>query len=131
MANNNPGAPQAVIHTAEVPNPIADPAPLGLAAFGTTTLMLSFINAGIIAAAGTGAVLGMAAAFGGTAQFVAGMWAFRRGNTFAATAFSSFGAFWWSYYLIVVVVARGLGTAAGPILCLYLCPRGVFSPHMV
>lgn len=130
MANNYPAAPQAVMHTAEVPNPIADPAPLGLAAFGTTTLMLSFINAGIIAAAGTGAVLGMAAAFGGTAQFVAGMWAFRRGNTFAATAFSSFGAFWWSYYLIVVVFAKGLGTAAGPILGLYLCTWGIFTLYM-
>ena len=130
MANNYPAAPQAVMHTAEVPNPIADPAPLGLAAFGTTTLMLSFINAGIIAAAGTGAVLGMAAAFGGTAQFVAGMWAFKRGNTFAATAFSSFGAFWWSYYLIVVVFAKGLGTAAGPILGLYLCTWGIFTLYM-
>src|ERR1019366_912436 len=130
MANNYPAAPQAVMHTAEVPNPIADPAPLGLAAFGTTTLMLSFINAGIIAAAGTGAVLGMAAAFGGTAQFVAGMWAFRRGNPFAATAFSSFGAFWWSYYLIVVVFAKGLGTAAGPIRGLYLCTWGIFTLYM-
>ncbi|HVA90068.1 MAG TPA: acetate uptake transporter [Chloroflexota bacterium] len=118
------------MHTAEAPNPIADPAPLGLAGFGTTTLMLSFINAGIIAASGTGAVLGMAAAYGGTAQFAAGMWAFKRGNTFAATAFSSFGAFWWSYYLIVVVFAKGLGTAAGPVLGLYLFTWGVFTLYM-
>ncbi|HVB13910.1 MAG TPA: acetate uptake transporter [Candidatus Dormibacteraeota bacterium] len=118
------------MHTAEAPNPIADPAPLGLAGFGTTTLMLSFINAGIIASAGTGAVLGMAAAYGGTAQFIAGMWAFKRGNTFAATAFSSYGAFWWSYYLIVVVFAKGLGTAAGPILGLYLFTWGLFTLYM-
>lgn len=118
------------MHTAEAPNPIADPAPLGLAGFGLTTLMLSFINAGIIASSGTGAVLGMAAAYGGTAQFAAGMWAFKRGNTFAATAFSSYGAFWWSYYLIVVVFAKGLGTAAGPILGLYLFSWFIFTGYM-
>jgi uncharacterized protein len=80
---------------------IADPAPLGLAAFGITTLMLSCINAGWIGGtAAPKAVLALAIPFGGTAQLLAGMWAFRRGNTFAATAFSSFGAFWISYYLL-------------------------------
>ncbi|MGB9483798.1 MAG: acetate uptake transporter [Candidatus Dormiibacterota bacterium] len=118
------------MQTAEAPNPIADPAPLGLAGFGTTTLMLSFINAGMIAGTGIGAVLGMAAAYGGTAQFLAGMWAFKRGNTFAATAFSSFGAFWWSFYLIEVVFAKSLGTAAGPILGLYLATWGLFTLYM-
>ncbi|MGC1185327.1 MAG: acetate uptake transporter [Candidatus Dormiibacterota bacterium] len=118
------------MHTAEVPNPIADPAPLGLAGFGTTTLMLSFINAGIIASAGTGAVLAMAAAYGGTAQFLAGMWAFKRGNTFAATAFASYGAFWWSFYLINVVFGAGLGAAAGPILGLYAFAWFIFTGYM-
>src|SRR5215472_8808114 len=80
---------------------IADPAPLGLAAFGVTTLMLSAVNSGWIGAAATTAVLSMAVAFGGGAQILAGMWAFRRGNTFAATAFSSFGAFWISYWLLL------------------------------
>jgi hypothetical protein len=131
MANNNPGVPQqSVMHTAEVPNPIADPAPLGLAGFGLTTLMLSFINAGIIGGTGVGAVLGMAAAYGGTAQFLAGMWAFKRGNTFAATAFSSYGAFWWSFYLIEVVFGKGLGAAAGPILGLYLFSWFIFTGYM-
>ncbi|MGH7691500.1 MAG: acetate uptake transporter [Candidatus Dormibacteria bacterium] len=118
------------MQTAEAPPAIADPAPLGLAGFGTTTLMLSIILVGLISPAGTGAVLGMAAAFGGTAQFLAGMWAFRRGNTFAATAFSSFGAFWWSFYLINVVFASGLGTAAGPVLGLYVATWGLFTFYM-
>jgi hypothetical protein len=58
------------------------------------------------------------------------MWAFKRGNTFAATAFSSFGAFWWSFYLIEVVFAKSLGTAAGPILGLYLATWGLFTLYM-
>jgi hypothetical protein len=131
MANYNPGAPQAVMHTAEVPNPIADPAPLGLAAFGLTTLMLSFINAGIISAAATVAVLPMAAAYGGAGQLLAGMWAFKRGNTFAATAFTSFGAFWLSYYLLVADWLKGVPAAdVGPIVGLYLCAWGVFTLYM-
>jgi len=81
----------------------ADPAPLGLAGFGITTLLLSLINAGILNATVTEGVMALALAFGGGAQLLAGMWAFRRGNTFAATAFTSYGAFWFSFYLLVNV----------------------------
>jgi len=131
MANNNPGGPAPVMHTAEAPNPIADPAPLGLAGFGLTTMLLSFINAGIIAGGATLAVLPMAAAYGGTAQFIAGMWAFRRGNTFAATAFTSYGAFWWSYYLLVAVWLKGVPAAdISPIVGLYLFMWGIFTLYM-
>jgi succinate-acetate transporter protein len=72
---------------------IADPAPLGLAAFAVTTALLSGVNAGKIT---TGALVfvGMALAYGGIAQFAAGMWEFRKGNTFGATAFTSYAAFW-------------------------------------
>ena len=79
--------------------------------------MLSFINAGIIGAGATAAVLPMAAAYGGGAQLLAGMWAFRRGNTFAATAFTSYGAFWFSYYLLIGVWIKGVAPATvGPCL---------------
>lgn len=73
--------------------PAADPAPLGLAGFALTTVLLSAFNAGFIK---TGALtfVGMALFYGGLAQFMAGMWEFRNRNTFGATAFSSFGAFW-------------------------------------
>jgi uncharacterized protein len=114
---------------------IADPAPLGLAAFGMTTLMLSAVNAGWIGAAATTAVLAMAVAFGGTTQLLAGMWAFRRGNTFAATAFSSFGAFWISFWLLLtqfvpaVVKDGGAGTA-NQIVGLYLFTWGLFTAYM-
>ena len=80
---------------------VADPAPLGLAGFALTTLLLSFGNANIITEAGGAAfILGAAAFYGGLAQLLAGMWEFKRGNTFGATAFSSFGAFWLSYWYI-------------------------------
>ena len=77
----------------------ADPGPLGLAAFAGTTFMLSLINAGLVGTQrlpGGGLlpmVAALALAYGGAAQFVAGIWEFRTGNTFGAVAFSSFGAF--------------------------------------
>jgi hypothetical protein len=86
----------------EVPS-IADPAPLGLAAFALTTFLLSAFNAGWTR--GTVAFLGFALAYGGVAQLLAGMWEFRNRNVFGATAFSTYGAFWIGvavYFLLVV-----------------------------
>jgi uncharacterized protein len=71
---------------------IADPGPLGLAAFAVTTFVLSVFNTGMIKT-GAGVVLGLALAYGGIGQFAAGMWEFVKGNTFGAVAFASFGAF--------------------------------------
>jgi len=74
---------------------VANPGPLGLCGFALTTFVLSSINAGLIP--GTDAakmVIGLAFFYGGLAQLLAGMWEFRTGNTFGATAFSSYGAFW-------------------------------------
>jgi succinate-acetate transporter protein len=80
---------------------IADPGPLGLAGFGITTCILSLINAGVTSPQALGVVLGLALAYGGGAQLLAGMWEFRKGNTFGATAFSSYGAFWIAFYFII------------------------------
>jgi hypothetical protein len=94
--------------TTTSPATVADPAPLGLAGFALTTLLLSFGNANIITEAGAGVfVLGAAAFYGGLAQLLAGMWEFKRGNTFGATAFSSFGAFWLTYWYIINHLAAG------------------------
>lgn len=86
---------------AAVPAParieIADPGPLGLAAFAVTTLLLSLANAGILPEAGATAV-SMALFFGGLTQAAAGLWEFARGNTFGATAFTAYGAFWLSFW---------------------------------
>src|SRR5213079_1109610 len=86
---------------ARLPEAIADPAPLGLAAFALTTFVLSFFNAGWVSSAGEPIVFGLAFAYGGLAQLLAGMWEFRTGNTFGATAFTSYGAFWLSFFVFV------------------------------
>lgn len=76
---------------------IADPGPLGLAAFALTTILLSLANAGILPEAGATAV-SMALFFGGLTQAAAGLWEFARGNTFGATAFTAYGSFWLSFW---------------------------------
>jgi succinate-acetate transporter protein len=86
-----------------VENKIANPGPLGLSAFALTTFILSLGNAGLGSTAGLGVVLGLAIFVGGAAQFAAGMWEFRSGNTFGATAFTSYGAFWMSFAAINIL----------------------------
>lgn len=111
---------------------VADPAPLGLAAFALTTFVLSFFNAKIVSTSGEAVVLAVALAYGGIAQILAGMWEFRSGNTFGATAFTSYGAFWlsfWAYvqfYAADVAKADASGKAAG----LFLIAWGIFSLYM-
>ena len=81
---------------------IADPAPLGLAAFALTTFILSLANADVYPTAAAAAVYS-AIAYGGAVQLLAGMWEFKRNNTFGATAFSSFGGFWIAVFFLVQV----------------------------
>ena len=84
------------------------PGPSGWPAFAGTTFMLSLINAGLVGTHIPGGgllpmVAALAIAYGGVAQFIAGIWEFRTGNTFGAVAFCSYGAFWISFYFIVTV----------------------------
>lgn len=71
---------------------VVNPAPLGLSAFALTTFVLSAANAGLFT--GAEIVIGLALFYGGLCQLLAGMWEFKMGNTFGATAFSSYGGFW-------------------------------------
>jgi len=80
---------------------LSNPAPLGLAGFAFTTWMLSMVNAGWYSADAMGLVLALAFAFGGTAQMIAGVLEYPRGNTLGTVAFLSYGAFWWSFALFV------------------------------
>ena len=91
---------------------IADPAPLGLAAFALTTFLLSAANAGWMTKATGSAWLGYAFAYGGLAQLLAGMWEFRNRNTFGAVAFSTYGGFWIGLALWVELVAAHATSAA-------------------
>ena len=110
---------------------IADPAPLGLAAFALTTFVLSTFNAGLVDAKGEPIVLGLALAYGGVAQLLAGMWEFRKGNTFGATAFSSYGAFWISFWAYVAFFAEKVPEAnRGSAVGLYLIAWGIFTTYM-
>ena len=80
------------------PLPLADPGSLGLAAFALTTFVLSVANAGLIES--SAAVFGLALFNGGIAQLIAGIWEFVNRNTFGATAFCSFGAFWLAFWYL-------------------------------
>jgi succinate-acetate transporter protein len=86
---------------------VADPAPLGLAAFAMTTFALSIANTNIWGA-GADAALALALVYGGAVQLLAGMWEFVRKNTFGALAFSSYGAFWISYYVLARSILPGI-----------------------
>ena len=109
---------------------IADPAPLGLAAFAMTTFALSLGNAKVWSG-GAAAALALALVYGGTAQLLAGMWEFVRGNTFGALAFSSFGAFWISYYVFVKFVAPGVAPADAPTAVgVFLLGWTIFTAYM-
>jgi uncharacterized protein len=94
---------------------IADPAPLGLAAFALTTFLLSASNAGWMSHATGAAFLGYAFAYGGLIQLLAGMWEFRNRNVFGATAFSSYGGFWIGLAIWVVRVKLPALAAAKPL----------------
>lgn len=86
-----------------VVNLVANPGPLGLSGFALTTLVLSLANSHLFGDKGLTllAALPLALVFGGIAQLLAGMWEFRAGNTFGATAFTAYGAFWISFYFLL------------------------------
>jgi uncharacterized protein len=110
---------------------IADPAPLGLAAFALTTFVLSVVNAGWVPATVEPVVFGLALAYGGAAQLLAGMWEFSKGNTFGATAFSSYGAFWISFWWLAGHTdLSGAGADAAKGVGLYLLGWGIFTAYM-
>src|SRR3954465_10777497 len=107
--------------------PTADPGPLGLAAFALTTFVLSMFNAQLVGASGEPVVFGLALAYGGLAQLLAGMWEFRTGNTFGAVAFTSYGAFWISFWALNQFYSDGATPAA---VGLYLIAWGIFTAYM-
>jgi succinate-acetate transporter protein len=114
------------------PPTTANPGPLGLAAFALTTFVLSMFNSGLVSDKGVPVVLGLALAYGGIAQLLAGMWEFRTGNTFGATAFTSYGAFWISFWAYNQFFAKDITSAtdAGHAVGLYLIAWGIFTSYM-
>jgi len=106
---------------------VADPGPLGLAAFAMTTFCLSAANANLWHAGGASAALALALVYGGTAQFAAGMWEFVRKNTFGALAFTSYGAFWISFYVILKIPAIPAGEDT---VAIFLLGWTIFTAYM-
>ncbi|MCW3976990.1 MAG: acetate uptake transporter [Candidatus Bathyarchaeota archaeon] len=80
---------------------LANPAPLGLLGFGITTVLLNLHNAGFYSL--NSMILAMGLAYGGLAQIFAGIMEYKKGNTFGTTAFSSYGLFWWSLVVLLVL----------------------------
>ena len=105
----------------------ANPGPLGLCGFALTTWLLSLINNGTFGGEIVGLVLAMGFAFGGTAQMIAGMFEFSKGNTFGFTAFTSYGAFWWSFALLKTFFAS---TVSAEVVGWYLIVWGTFTLMM-
>jgi succinate-acetate transporter protein len=91
---------------------IADPGPLGLAAFALTTFLLSAANAKWMGSATGNAWLGYAFAYGGLCQLLAGMWEFKNKNVFGSTAFSTYGGFWIGIGLWALLVAPKAASAS-------------------
>ena len=112
---------------------IADPAPLGLAAFALTTFLLSAVNAGWAKSSTGSDWLGYAFAYGGLCQLLAGMWEFRNRNVFGSTAFSTYGGFWIGLGLWAVLVAPHAlsASAAGKDLGWILLAFAIFNTYML
>jgi succinate-acetate transporter protein len=112
---------------------IADPAPLGLAAFALTTFLLSAANAGWMKSATGDAWLGYAFAYGGLGQLLAGMWEFRNRNVFGATAFSTYGGFWIGLGLWALLVAPHATSpaAANHDIAWILLAFAIFNTYML
>ena len=106
---------------------VADPGPLGLAGFAMTTFCLSSANANLWHGAGVAAALALALIYGGTAQFAAGMWEFARKNTFGALAFTSYGAFWIGFYILLKIPAIPPSTDT---VAIFLLGWTIFTAYM-
>ncbi len=112
---------------------IADPAPLGLAGFGFTTVLLNLVNVGLFESGlETSYIMTMGFFFGGLCQLIAGQWAFKLGEIFPATAFTSFGAFWetFAFYLLIGPVMGWIDGPSGGGAAAYMILWGIFTFYM-
>src|ERR671924_401143 len=122
------------VRAAPEPLPVADPAPLGLAAFALTTFLLSGHNANFIPDV---VWVGAALFYGGTVQLLAGMWEFRNRNVFGSTAFSTYGGFWLGLGVFVVLAettALGGGLKGADVdngLAWFLLSFAIFNTYMM
>jgi len=116
--------------SSELKSKVANPGPLGLLGFGMTTVLLNLHNCGLLPQSIV--IVAMGIAMGGLAQIIAGIFELRNGNTFAGTAFTAYGLFWWSLVLIWVNPAVKAGIEAGSAMAMgfYLLLWGIFTLFM-
>lgn len=107
---------------------VANPGPLGLLGFGMTTVLLNLHNSGMLPLSIV--IVAMGIALGGLAQILAGIREMRQGNTFAGTAFTAYGLFWWSLVIIWANPFPGIEAADKTSLAFYLLLWGIFTLFM-
>lgn len=124
--NNEASQTENKIQTVRQQDLTGNPAPLGLMGFGMTTVLLNFHNAGIFDLGSM--ILAMGFFYGGLAQIIAGLMEWKKGNTFATTAFTSYGFFWLSLVVLVVMPKTGLVEATEQsAMVVYLIMWGIFT----
>jgi succinate-acetate transporter protein len=109
---------------------VADPGPLGLAAFAGTTFVLSIFNTNMANESGSAVVIGLALFYGGIGQLLAGMWEFRKNNTFGAVAFTSYGAFWLSFGYLIRYTDLTKATDVDQALGVFVLMWAIFTLYM-
>ena len=114
--------------SAELKAKVANPGPLGLLGFGMTTVLLNLHNANLLPLSIV--IVAMGIALGGLAQIIAGIRELCQGNTFAGTAFTAYGLFWWSLVLIWVNPFEGIEAASKVAMGYYLLLWGIFTAFM-
>ena len=112
----------------------ANPAPLGLLAFGMTTVLLNFAHNFRLGPLDT-MIIAMGLAYGGLAQVIAGIMEYKKGNTFGTVAFTSYGLFWWSFVALnllpkVYFFVGGLTMASNEAMAAYFLMWGLFTLMM-
>ncbi len=113
----------------QIKDTTGNPAPLGLLGFGMTTVLLNLHNAGFYEL--NSMILAMGICYGGLAQIIAGIMEWRKNNTFAATAFISYGLFWLSLVTLIVLAKLGWGAASNDTaMAAYLAMWGLFTAVM-
>jgi succinate-acetate transporter protein len=106
-----------------------NPAPLGLLGFGMTTVLLNLHNAGFYEL--NSMILAMGLCYGGAAQIIAGIMEWKKGNTFATTAFISYGLFWLSLVTLIIIAKLGWGAPSNDTaMAAYLAMWGLFTAVM-
>ena len=106
----------------------ANPGPLGLLGFGMTTVLLNLHNIGLVELSVV--IVAMGLALGGTAQFIAGIFALKFGNTFGGTAFTAYGLFWWSLVFIWCNPTKTIPAADDVTMGFYLLLWAIFTLFM-